>query len=86
MIYDSSAAKESICFGSFDFTPHSPAAMPSFSSLHEGLGVTFGAFNFHLTPAGTLRLPEQIRSASGGAGTTIGCPGARFPFVRRVVG
>ena len=61
-IYDSSAAMESICFGSY-FTPHSPAARPAFSFLHEGLGVAFGAFNFQVTTAGTLRLQEQIRSA-----------------------
>ena len=62
-IYDSPAAGEPICFGSLDFTPHSPASRPAFSSLHEGMDLAFGAFHFHVNTVGALRLPEQIRSA-----------------------
>lgn len=49
----------SICFGSVDFTPHSPAFSPAFDALHEGIDLAFGDFRLHANREGILRFPDS---------------------------
>jgi hypothetical protein len=59
----SSAARESISFGSFSFVPHSPASRPAYSSIHEGLNLSIEDLRFHIKTMGVLRLTDLIYSA-----------------------
>jgi hypothetical protein len=61
-ILDSSVQEEPICFGSFTFTPHSPAQRSAFSSFHEGIDLALGDLRFRVNSVGTLRLPDPIWS------------------------
>src|SRR3954468_22419436 len=69
----SSARGDTICFGSFEFTPHTPTLRPIFADLPEAMELAFGYFRYSVSTEGTLRYPNQIQS---GLATSTAIPAA----------
>src|SRR4051812_13380605 len=51
----SSTRADSIYFGSFEFTPHTPTLQPIFADLPKAMELVFGCFKYSVSTEGTLR-------------------------------
>ena len=58
----SSTLSEQIFFGSLEFVPHTLAQCTVFSTLHEGIDLTFGSLRFHINIIGSVQLRTPITS------------------------
>ena len=75
-IHESMTLTRSIRFGSAEFTPHSPVAIPVFSALDSGIDLTFGDLHFHAAREGVLRFPNSPTPAKSASTTSSSSTGS----------